>query len=727
MSKVASTKTGIIHKFTKLSVIVPALTVAVAFTACVAVGIGGYMNARSGLEKAANSELAMIAGAREGLLDLRMNSLSGDLATTSSGAAANLAFTDLNSSLGSLDKDREALDSYFRPEGADASARAELTGKDSKTMYAWRHTDMHNSFYSSWKNNHYADIFAINTDGLVIYSVTKSADFLDNANSDTLKGTGLGEVFAKAIVAEKGAQFQSSFEAYAPAGGEPSMFIAAPAYVTSFSGEELGGVIVVRINSAFLESVTNDRKGLGETGQAYIVDDAGRMITNQPLASEPTALNKMASGAAVQGALAGAFTQGSVTGADGIDRLTSAVPMKVGDRTWAVVAERSVNEAMASVTEMRDAMIITTLITVAIAAVIALVFSRSITVPLAGLVNALEAIASGTRTTEIKSAKRRDEIGDIGRAVLKIRQNAEEEQEQRAEEEALAARSSAEQRQKMLASLAGDFEATVGQVVENVARSAASLRESAGEMRQMMEDSGETSSRAAKVSAEAMTEVQSIASASDQLSSSIEEISSLIERSASVAKTATIRAESTNETVKSLAEAANRIGEVITLISDIADQTNLLALNATIEAARAGEAGRGFAVVASEVKELASQTGKATEEIQLQISAIRNATDEAVGAIGDIQQTIGEISQSVTDVSAAVTEQSYATRGIAENTQRAAVGTSNVSEDISNVSQISAQTREAANSFSISVEDLTEQTNNLDQQVRTFLGQVRSA
>ena len=160
--------------------------------------------------------------------------------------------------------------------------------------------------------------------------------------------------------------------------------------------------------------------------------------------------------------------------------------------------------------------------------------------------------------------------------------------------------------------------------------------------------------------------------------------------------------------MRGLVEAGSRIGDVVKLIKDIASQTNLLALNATIEAARAGDAGKGFAVVAGEVKNLANQTGKATDEIAAQIVAVQNATRDAVTAIQGIGSTISQISEIASAIAEAVEATAHRDPGNRQKVHEVTRSSGVANSSMAAVAASAEQTGNAARQVVIGMDALTQ-------------------
>ncbi len=255
---------------------------------------------------------------------------------------------------------------------------------------------------------------------------------------------------------------------------------------------------------------------------------------------------------------------------------------------------------------------------------------------------ALEKISNGSLNVQLnnKIIKRSDEIGNLCRAVIKLR------------DEMITIIGNIKKQSSALSVSSGNLMEEAEKTALNIRQVDIAVDEIAQGANGQAEHTQKATENVSHMGSMILNTVKEI----EQMN----ENAKLIKEMSESASTALNELQEINEHAKNsisvIADqttttniSAQKIREATTLITDIAEETNLLSLNASIEAARAGEMGRGFAVVASQIQKLAEQSDESARKIDEIVSKLLDDSDKAVQTMNEVKTIMEDQNKNVID------------------------------------------------------------------------------
>jgi len=240
------------------------------------------------------------------------------------------------------------------------------------------------------------DIYLIDLQGNVLFTIAKEADFGENLRNGRLKESGLAKAFREG----KKRTTLTDFEWYEPS-NEPSSFLSTPLYDDS---DRLIGVAAFKISLDETNAIMNERVGMGETGETYLIGPDKLMRSDSYLDQVGHSVRSSFADSD-RGMVDTEGSRAALAGKTGIKRtldyrgqyvISAYTPVKIGKFfTWALLAEIDMTEASAPVTDLRWFMGIMAIIMIVVIVFAALLLSRSIAKPITRAVEILDIGAGG--------------------------------------------------------------------------------------------------------------------------------------------------------------------------------------------------------------------------------------------------------------------------------------------------------------------------------------------
>ena len=318
------------------------------------------------------------------------------------------------------------------------------------TTYSQVHGLYHPIFRNIVSKFGYYDMFLINPQGQVVYTVFKETDFASDMGNGPYQGSNLAALIRQVIASkEKGFTNLADFAAYAPSYGAPASFIAAPI----FSGSRLVGVLafqmpVDEINNVMTGNQAWQKDGLGSTGQTFLVGSdslmrsASRFHLNDPNAYlaelrslgtkedaiarlrqyGTTILQQPVTSPAVARALAGSTGTMRVVDYRNTAVLSSYAPLQIKGLDWVILSQMDLAEAYEPIYALQRQILITATLLILLVTLLAMALAHQFNKPIQHLIDSARRVSAG-ELASIPVTNSPDEFGELGRSFNAVVQS----------------------------------------------------------------------------------------------------------------------------------------------------------------------------------------------------------------------------------------------------------------------------------------------------------------
>ena len=247
-------------------------------------------------------------------------------------------------------------------------------------------------FKNYMKHNEVYDVFIMCAKhGHVMYTATKEPDLGENLKTGKIRDSGLAEAWRTAVNDRE--SHMTDMAPYAPSNGSPAMFMATPI----IEGGVVEAVVAVQINPKTINDIMQDRTGMGQSGETYLIGQDKLMRSDSFL--DPTnhsleaSFKNPATGSvntdAATASLSGQTDTKIITDYNGNHVMSSYKPFIFLDLKWGMIAEIDESEVFAAANDLRDNTMVMGAVFIAMIIAIAILLGNFITKPIISAVKSI--------------------------------------------------------------------------------------------------------------------------------------------------------------------------------------------------------------------------------------------------------------------------------------------------------------------------------------------------